>query len=56
MNANFADILENVEILNFPKFRNYIFERILTELRSEKFEWFDASPIEPFNLDENGAS
>ena len=25
-------------------------ERILTELGSEKFEWFDPSPIEPFNL------
>ena len=25
--------------------------RILTELRSEKFEWFDPSPIEPFNSD-----
>ena len=24
-------------------------ERILTELWSEKFEWFDPSPIEPFN-------
>ena len=23
------------------------FERILTELRCEKFEWFDPSPIEP---------
>ena len=23
--------------------------RILTELRSEKFEWFGPSPIEPFN-------
>ena len=26
-----------------------MFERILTELRSEKFEWFGLSPIEPFN-------
>ena len=26
------------------------FERMLTELRSEKFEWFGPSPIEPFNL------
>ena len=26
------------------------FETILTELRSEKFEWFGPSPIEPFNL------
>ena len=25
------------------------FERILTELRCEKFEWFGPSPIEPFN-------
>ena len=25
------------------------FERILTELWCEKFEWFDPSPIEPFN-------
>ena len=23
---------------------------MLTELRSEKFEWFGPSPIEPFNL------
>ena len=30
------------------KFLN--FERVLTELRSEKFEWFGPSPIEPFNL------
>ena len=29
------------------KFLN--FERILTELRSEKFEWFGPSPIEPSN-------
>ena len=29
------------------KFLN--FERILTELRSEKFEWFGPSPIELFN-------
>ena len=26
---------------------------ILTELWSEKFEWFDPSPIEPFNSDED---
>ena len=26
------------------------FDRILTELWCEKFEWFDPSPIEPFNL------
>ena len=26
---------------------------ILTELRSEKFEWFDPSPIEPFNSDDH---
>ena len=25
------------------------FDRILTELGCEKFEWFDPSPIEPFN-------
>ena len=24
---------------------------MLTELSSEKFEWFGPSPIEPFNLD-----
>ena len=29
------------------------FKRILTELWREKFEWFDPSPIEPFNLDKN---
>ena len=32
----------NMKILNF--------NRILTELCSEYFEWFDPSPIEPFNL------
>ena len=26
--------------------------RILTELRSEKFEWFGPSPIEPVNVEE----
>ena len=37
--------------MNFlAKIPELIFERILTELRSEKFEWFDHSPIEPFNL------
>ena len=30
------------------------FERSLTELRSEKFEWFDPSPIETFNLGQQG--
>ena len=34
--------------LTWETYRN--FERILTELRSEKFEWFGPSPIEPFNL------
>ena len=29
--------------------------RILTELWSEKFEWFDPSPIEPFNLGFSGS-
>ena len=29
---------------------------ILTELRSEKFEWFDPSPIEPFNSGESAMS
>ena len=29
---------------------------ILTELWSEKFEWFGPSPIEPFNLGGLGAS
>ena len=29
--------------------------RILTELRSEKFEWFGPSPIEPFNPALNGS-
>ena len=33
-------------------FRGFLWiPRILTEHRSEKFEWFDPSPIEPFNLD-----
>ena len=45
-------MLKISEIFEFSrensKFRN--FERILTELRSEKFEWFDPPPIEPFNL------
>ena len=32
-------------------FRGFLWiPRILTELRSEKFEWFGPSPIEPFNL------
>ena len=31
------------------------FERILTELRFEKFEWFGPSPIEPFNPGRDGA-
>ena len=32
-------------------FRGFLLiPRILTELRSEKFEWFGPSPIEPFNL------
>ena len=32
-------------------FRGFLsIPRILTELRSEKFEWFGPSPIEPFNL------
>ena len=26
----------------------------MTELRSEKFDWFGPSPIEPFNLGVNG--
>ena len=30
------------------------FDRILTELCCEKFEWFDPSPIEPFNLGDRG--
>ena len=30
------------------------FDRILTELWCEKFEWFDPSPIEPFNLGQLG--
>ena len=31
-------------------FRGFLWiQRILTELRSEKFEWFGPSPIEPFN-------
>ena len=41
---NFADILENVETRKFLKF-----ERLPTELRSERFEWFGPSPLEPFN-------
>ena len=47
----------------FPKFFNFlvkipelIFERILTELRSEKFEWFGPSPIEPFNSGSNSVT
>ena len=28
--------------------------RMLTELWCEKFEWFDPSPIEPFNLGHDG--
>ena len=28
----------------------------MTELRSEKFEWFGPSPIEPFNLGADGRS
>ena len=37
-------------VLNLlAKIPELIFERILTELRSEKFEWFGPSPIEPFN-------
>ena len=45
-------LIQFSEILNFLakidlKFLN--FERLLTELRSEKFEWFGPSPIEPFN-------
>ena len=32
-------------------FRGFLWiPRILTKLRSEKFEWFGPSPIEPFNL------
>ena len=31
-------------------FRGFLWiPRILTELQSEKFEWFGPSPIEPFN-------
>ena len=41
-------ISEFFELIIQRKFLN--FERILTELRSEMFEWFDHSPIEPFNL------
>ena len=29
------------------------FQEFLTELRSEKFEWFGPSPIEPLNLRED---
>ena len=37
--------------VNFlAKIPELIFERILIELQSEKFEWFGPSPIEPFNL------
>ena len=43
----FFEIYELFSIF-YRKFLN--FERILTELRSEKFEWFDPSPIEPFNF------
>ena len=38
-------------------FRGFLrIPRILTELCSEKFEWFDPSPIEPFNLDGDEAA
>ena len=48
---------ENVEFLKlFSEFLDFlakipelIFERIPAVLRSEKFEWFGPSPIEPFN-------
>ena len=44
-------------MLKFLKFLNFLAKipefckipKILTELRSEKFEWFDPSPIEPLN-------
>ena len=49
-NFEFSEIFEfsseNSKFLNF--------ERILTELWSEKFEWFGPSPIEPFHLGEGG--
>ena len=31
------------------------FDRMLTELWCEKFEWFGPSPIEPFNSDPDAA-
>ena len=37
------------KILNFLNFLAKCTDRILTELWCEKFEWFDPSPIEPFN-------
>ena len=40
-------------LLLFPKsgFHGFLrIPRILTELWCERFEWFDPSPIEPFNL------
>ena len=46
-----------LKFLNFPNFFNFLTKKfgkilipiILTELRSESFEWFGPSPIEPFN-------
>ena len=45
---NFADNLENVEILKFLNFLEKI--PVLKEFEwFERFEWFGPSPIEPFN-------
>ena len=44
----FSEFFEFFREIKNRNFQN--FERILTELRSEKFEWVGPSPIEPFNL------
>ena len=55
--SEFRQILS--KMLNIPDFFKFLMNSnkiswILTELWSEKFEWFGPSPIEPFNLGKHG--
>ena len=49
-NFEFKFLAKIPEFWKNVAFRGFLsIPRILTELRSEKFEWFGPSPIEPFN-------
>ena len=46
-------MLKNSLCFQISSENSRILKRILTELCCEKFEWFDPSPIEPFNSGKN---